>query len=342
MKTETIVLNQKRSVTLTAYLQDVGGEFSNIVKRPAVLVLPGGGYQICSDREADPIALAYLQAGFHAFILRYSVGENAKWPAPLNDYEQAMELIRSKEDEWHLYPDKVAVIGFSAGGHLAAAAATMAEHRPAAAILGYALTGDDVKTYNSSAPNVIPYVNYETCPCFLFAARTDDVVPVRNTVKMVEALTNANISFESHIYAYGPHGFSLCDSALGGSDSHVCKRIPHWVSDSIEWLKEMLGDFGDGCLTNPKCKAHATGDGDSNLSVDCTVGYLMSHPEGGKILISILGDMLPQEGGNAMPTEMMPLLQNLTLRTLLGFMKLPKVNEEEIERCLAKIPNRKE
>ena len=68
MKTEVITLNAERNVTLTAYVQESGGEFF-FEKRPAMLVLPGGGYLYCSDREADPVAMAYLQAGYQVFIL---------------------------------------------------------------------------------------------------------------------------------------------------------------------------------------------------------------------------------------------------------------------------------
>ena len=125
MEKEVIVLNEARKVTLTAYLQDVEGEFGNIPKRPGILVLPGGGYQMCSDREADPVAFPYLKAGYQVFVLRYSVKKDALWPQPLEDYDAAMDLIRSRAQEWKLYPDKIAVIGFSAGGHLAGAAATM-------------------------------------------------------------------------------------------------------------------------------------------------------------------------------------------------------------------------
>ena len=71
MRVEQIVLNKERNVTLTAYLQEVGGEFRNVTKRPAMLVLPGGGYQFCSDREADPVAMPYLKAGYQVFILRF-------------------------------------------------------------------------------------------------------------------------------------------------------------------------------------------------------------------------------------------------------------------------------
>lgn len=136
MEKEVMILNEERNVSLTAYLQGVEGEFGNIPKRPGILVLPGGGYQMCSDREADPVAFPYLKAGYQVFVLRYSVKKDALWPQPLEDYDAAMDLIRSRAQEWKLYPDKIAVIGFSAGGHLAGAAATMAKNRPAAAILG--------------------------------------------------------------------------------------------------------------------------------------------------------------------------------------------------------------
>jgi len=82
---------------------------------------------MCSDREADPVALEYAKAGFQTFVLRYSVGANAAWPQPLEDYEQAMKLIRDNSEKWFLDPNRVAVIGFSAGGHLAGCAATMAK-----------------------------------------------------------------------------------------------------------------------------------------------------------------------------------------------------------------------
>ena len=91
---KTIVLNRKRHVSLTVMVQDVGGEFRGVTARPAVLILPGGGYMFCSDREAEPVAMPYLKAGFQAFILRYSLREDSAWPQPLRDYEQAMTLIR--------------------------------------------------------------------------------------------------------------------------------------------------------------------------------------------------------------------------------------------------------
>ena len=100
MDSQVFILNEKRNVTLTAYLQDDSQEFWRAKKRPAVVIFPGGAYAYCSDREADPVAQEYLRAGYHAFVLRYSVGwENAVWPNPLEDYDQAMELIAAHAKE---------------------------------------------------------------------------------------------------------------------------------------------------------------------------------------------------------------------------------------------------
>lgn len=334
MKQEILTLNEKRNVTLTAYLQEVDGEFRNVVRRPAVLILPGGGYQYCSDREADPIAFPYLKAGYHAFILRYSVKEDAVWPNPLEDYEQAMELIRERADEWKLYPDKIAVIGFSAGGHLASCAAAMSRNRPNAAILGYAVTmGDHARECCPTAPDVISAVDEATCPCFLFATRNDNVVPIENSLKMMEALARAGVSFESHIYAYGPHGFSTADSSVQSLARGICLRAPNWVSDSIGWLRDVLGDFGPEGMTQPVCKAHVSGDGDAFLSVDCTIGRLLRNPEARKILEPILSRSSRGSG------DMSEMIQRMKLRDALQFGAVPETAVQAIDKQLSAIPN---
>lgn len=273
MKMEVINLNKERNVTLTAYIQQVEGEFKQVQKRPGIIVFPGGGYTMCSDREADPVAFAYLKAGYQAFILRYSVAEHRTWPNPLNDYEEAIELIKSKSDEWGVYSDKIAVVGFSAGGHLAAAAATSAKNRPQAAIIGYGAVGRKLTTTMlSDAVVPIEAVDNKTCPCFLFTSRTDFVVPVLNTVEFQKSLIENDISFESHIYAYGMHGYSTDESFLFAGNS--CSRSKNWVGDSIEWLKDVLGDFGDGCMTAPKIKNMINGNKGDYLSLDCTYLHL--------------------------------------------------------------------
>ena len=170
MKQEIITLNAERNVTLTAYIQETEGEFL-FTKRPAILVMPGGGYAMCSDREADPVALAFMKAGYQAFILRYSTGKHRAWPNPLEDYEQAMELIKEKADVWLLDADRIAAVGFSAGGHLCACAATIAKNKPAAAILVYpAILKDICDMCQPGMPYPHEHVTAATSPCFLVAA----------------------------------------------------------------------------------------------------------------------------------------------------------------------------
>ena len=285
METRTIVLNKARNVTLTAYLQPVDGSFEYLGRRPAVLVLPGGGYQHCSEREADPVALAYLKAGCQAFILRYSVGPDSTWPNPLDDCDQALALIRKNADEWGLWPDKVAVVGFSAGGHLAAASATMGAERPDAAILGYAVAGSDVRSCNLSAPDCIAAVDGHTCPCFVFAARDDGLVPVMNSLRFAEALAEHDVSFETHIYSYGGHGFSTAEACAQNPTKARSPRVAEWVEASIGWLGEVFGTFdGEGGLTEPVVGGHVNGNYDPCLSTECTIKKLMDVPESREIV----------------------------------------------------------
>lgn len=342
MQIEKIVLNQERNVTLTAYLQDVGGEFRTVTKRPAIVVIPGGGYMFCSDREADPVALPYLKAGFDAFVLRYSVKEDAKWPQPLNDYDEAMDYIIEHAEEWHVEKSKIAVVGFSAGGHLAGAAATMAKNRPAAAILGYAVVNEDVKGCNASAPDVTKAVDKDTCPCFLFATRTDNVVPIKNTIDMLEALDKHKISFESHIYAYGPHGFSTADHSVQGIETLICDRVPSWVEDSIHWLKDIMGDFAANGFTKPACKSHIDDDGEAWLSMDCTIGRIFGNPEALVILSDVVDEMKEKVEPFAPDMtfdDMMNALSTMRLSDLLRERGIAVDKFDELDEKLSKVPN---
>lgn len=291
MRIEHITLNEERNVTMAAYTQEVGGEFLHIPKRPAVIILPGGGYQFCSNREAEPAAISFLNAGYQVFILYYSLQKWAEWPNPLLDYEQAFRIICERSEEWGIYTDKVAVVGFSAGGHLAAATATMSEYRPNAAILGYpVINGETVKIYEKTAPSLIEQVDEKTPPCFIFATRTDETVSVINSIQFMEALTKKNISFESHIYSFGNHGFSTCDtSSQMGSREGFSGRVKNWVTDSIEWLREVFGDFGEGGLTEPKFGQYAMPVDTGSLSVNCSIAQIINNVHGAELFQDIIG-----------------------------------------------------
>ena len=171
MLSEKIYLyDDRKDVYVTTYIRDDSPEMLKGVKRPTVLVLPGGAYLNCSDREAEPIALRFVAMGYQAVVLRYSVylegrpgfpdmsgklEPNMKtvYPRPLREVAQTMLLLRENADKWCVDPDRVFLIGFSAGAHNAAMYATSwfkpvitdyfgrpeEDFKPAAAILAYPL-----------------------------------------------------------------------------------------------------------------------------------------------------------------------------------------------------------
>lgn len=338
MEIKTVDLNKGKNVSLTAYIQPVEGEFATIKKRPVILILPGGGYFACSDQEADPVAFPYLEAGYHVCILRYSVGKYATWPNPLEDYESAALYIRSKEEEWHLYPDKLAVVGFSAGGHLAACAASMSENRPNAAVLGYpVITRETVSGYLPSAPDAAEAVNEDTCPCFIFAGRNDTTVPVQNSVEMMLALMKYDITYESHIYAYGRHGFSTCSSVRGFGKDDWCSRTPDWVNDSIEWLRDVFGDFENSKMTEPRCNKFINGNHSSYYSIECTISHAMNNSSVFNILKPYFQSLF-----EAFHIEEIPdVMRSFYVKELLQLCQISEDTIKKIDVKLRQIPNEK-
>ena len=129
MTVEKLELKSNPGATLTAYLLDTSREMPNMTDRPAVLGIPGGGYYMCSDREAEPIAMAFAVHGYNTFVLRYTVGEGKDFKMPLADAEEALALIRERAEEWRVIKAKLAAIGFSAGAHLAAAVRSQKHHK---------------------------------------------------------------------------------------------------------------------------------------------------------------------------------------------------------------------
>lgn len=265
MKIESISLTPDGRVTLTAYIQETSGEIPGRTLRPAMLVLPGGGYAFTSDREAEPIAVAFLAKGFNAFVLRYSVGEFARYPAPQLDAFRAIMLIRSNAELWNIYPQKIAVCGFSAGGHLAATTAVLWNHpdlqealgicgeenRPDAAVLAYPVISAGECWHAGSFENLLgsgpseemrelgsaeKQAGPHTPPVFLWHTADDPVVPVENSLLMATALKKAAVPFELHIYASGPHGLSLCTEETGMISPHCAG----WIDLAADWLKDTL------------------------------------------------------------------------------------------------------
>ena len=120
MYCKKIFLAKERKVYINTFIIEDSKDFQHNVIRPVVIICPGGGYHYLSDREATPIALQYVAAGFHAIVLHYGVNEFAVMPGPLKDLADAVSYVRRHSKEWHVNPDKVFVSGFSAGAHVAA------------------------------------------------------------------------------------------------------------------------------------------------------------------------------------------------------------------------------
>ena len=129
----------RRSATLTGYVQQTSSALPNLNVCPAVLICPGGGYAYCTDREAEPVALAFLNAGYNAFVLRYTVSTSCPgaevFDNALAEAEESLIYLHDHAEELHIDPDKIAVLGFSAGAHLTGALGTMGRIRPAALLL---------------------------------------------------------------------------------------------------------------------------------------------------------------------------------------------------------------
>lgn len=340
MKQEIINLNPGRNVTLTAYVQEVGGEYQ-FAKRPAILVLPGGGYAMCSDREADPVALAYMKAGYQAFILRYSTGKNKTWPNPLEDYEQAMALIQERAEEWLLDSSRVAAVGFSAGGHLCACAATIARHKPAAAILVYpSILKDICDMCQPGMPQPNEHVTGETSPCFLVAARDDRTVDVKNSLMMQLALAEKGVPFESRIYSYGGHGFSTGEDWI--INNSLSPRIPHWVDDSIGWLKETLGTLTMKGFSEPNIAVSINGDTAPVLSVMCTLNHIRRQSgEAISVLKPLFDGMQAVANARGFSMEgLMAAVGNNTVRELMEMVQVDGETIQKIDKALHSMVNR--
>lgn len=242
MKTEKLQLTTDPNVTLTTYLHEPSEAMPNLAVRPAVLICPGGGYLYCSEREGEPIALAFLAAGYQAFVLHYSVGDQAAFPRPLQDAEIALNLIRSKAAEWQVNPDKIAACGFSAGGHLAAALGTMGRVRPNALILAYPCI---LESMSERLPEPIPSLEREvtsqTPPTFIWATATDKRVPVENSLEFAGALDRAKVPFEIHIFQKGVHGLALATPVTSaGHGRFVNADAAKWLSLCLVWLENQF------------------------------------------------------------------------------------------------------
>ena len=243
---------------LDGYILDCEISLGQSKCRPAVLVFPGGGYLYCSPREGEPVALSYAARGFHAFVLKYSTGYNAKGFAPLEEASWAIGYIREHAGEWNVDPEKIAVCGFSAGGHLALSSGLLAENKPNAMILGYPATSapnipgadfmlkllegkTDVTGEDAAKYDLVPKITREAPPVFL-AATAEDMLTAYGALPVAKAYSDLGMPYELHVFQYGPHGYSLANEVTAdGSSQVIDPAFAQWQELSVQWLHKTFG-----------------------------------------------------------------------------------------------------
>lgn len=225
----------------------------------AVIVCPGGGYCNRAAHEGQPVAERFNREGFHTFVLQYRVNPN-RFPAPQQDVAQAVRIVRSKAAEWNIHPDKIAVLGFSAGGHLTASIGVYFDSeyvktddplnsvscRPDAIIPCYpVITSDPSFAHLGSVKNLFgedytaeqaeifaleKHVTENTPPTFLWHTAEDGSVPVKNSLRFAEALNEKKVPVELHVFPEGGHGLGL---------RTLVPHVTIWPELAARWLRKM-------------------------------------------------------------------------------------------------------
>jgi len=229
-------------------------------KGTAMVICPGGAYaHLAVDHEGRQIAEWCNSLGVAGFVLEYRHrGRGYGHPAPLDDARRAVRTVRARAKEFNVDPSRIGILGFSAGGHLAASLGThfdagdpSAEDavervscRPDFMILCYPVIAlDQPCTHRDSQINLLgqdpdtalveglsseKQVKGTTPPTFLFATGADRIVPVENSVRFYLALRRANVAAELHVYQRGPHGLGLAPGVLGTSN---------WPAQCADWMR---------------------------------------------------------------------------------------------------------
>lgn len=256
-------------VYLEAYVADPLRPYT----RKAILVIPGGGYYaVCSDREGEPIALAFMPYGYNAFVLHYSIAKRRTFPEQLIESSAAMKHIRDNAEAYGIDPDKVFVTGFSAGGHMTAMLGTMWHRKEIYDALdmpyGYnkptgimpiypVITADPAYSHADSFRNLRgsdeptqeqldevsleKQVDERSSPCFLVHTASDELVPVMNSLLFAQAYAACGRTFELHVYPTAPHGMALGNDITAiGNPAFSGKNIEKWVEQAALWA-ELLG-----------------------------------------------------------------------------------------------------
>lgn len=267
MKYQVISLSEKfpklgEHASVECYIPDLftnADPIFNEQKWPAMVICPGGAYEFVSDREAEPIALQFTAENYRAFVVRYTEAPQACFPQQMREVAAAMEVIHENAAEWNIDTDKIFIIGFSAGGHLAAQYSNRwncpeirelfpNSKKVAAAVLSYpVITADPnyshaatIANFNDAHASCEKLVTEQTPPTFLWHTADDAVVPVENSLFYAKALSAHKVPYELHIYPHGTHGLATADGVTNIQLDQWTARASGWMDEVKSWLKLVL------------------------------------------------------------------------------------------------------
>ncbi|MBR2622953.1 MAG: alpha/beta hydrolase [Clostridia bacterium] len=269
MRAYTIDLTKEYSFLQAGKLQCILGDCpwdtgTENWRRPALIVVPGGGYGMVSKREGEPIAHAFLAKGFQTFILWYSVAPDAVYPDQLFQLSAAVDYVKKNAAELHVNPDEIFVVGFSAGGHLtgnlavehqnvSTKAGVSLDCKPTAVGLAYPVISNEhghMDSYNNllmgyteeaktellKTLNLDLAVSKETPPAFIWTTAADDMVPNDNALRYALALSRQEIEYELHVYPRGVHGLSTASLEIN-TEGPELQKAKKWVDDCAEFFR---------------------------------------------------------------------------------------------------------
>ena len=245
---------QALGAEVRGYLQE---DYDTLVAhktRPALVICPGGADRFCSPREKDPPAFECISMGYQVFILEYSCAEQAAGYRPLRELAETVRVLRQNHKKWHIDRSKSAVLGFSAGGHLAASLGALwndpelnlsAQARPDALVLCYPVISTKEFAHEESARCVSggdgalrdrlhlwDRVTPDFPPAFLWHGGEDASVPPENSLLLAVELKRHGVPFEYHLFETGAHGISTCTQEVETPDE-VCRA---WLPLCQTWL----------------------------------------------------------------------------------------------------------
>lgn len=274
MKSEQIFLSPDRKAWIKSLLFET--PFNTNIQsphepRPAIVVVPGGGYNYCSQRESAPVSLHFSLQGYQTFVLEYHCGEDSEYPTPLVDIALALAHVRIHAEEYDIDPSRIGLLGFSAGGHLSALLGSLWQTpnlnqltglkselmKPNALLLGYPVTnlkafsdlmaaraeteftfGAMLRNYAESKDPMF-LVNEHIPPVFLFTTQEDDLIPAEHSFAYAQRLLEAGTSLEFHQFSEGGHGLGSADG-LSNHGRVYPKRIGAWLDLAVDWLNAVF------------------------------------------------------------------------------------------------------